>query len=93
MQIQWTRWGTGQFTLPFPTLEEAAKYRYSDNEEQIRRSNAGRYIIGSTETVAEKLRRLADAAQAEELMIMTMLPDAAARQQSYRLLAEAFYLA
>jgi luciferase family oxidoreductase group 1 len=93
MEIQWTRWGTGQFSLPFPTLEEAANYRFSSHEEQIRRSNAGRYIVGSAETVARKLRSLADAAGTKEIMLMTMVPDAAARQQSYRLLAEAFQLA
>jgi luciferase family oxidoreductase group 1 len=92
MEIQWTRWGTGQFTLPFPTLEEAANYRYSPYEEQIRKSNAGRYVIGSAETVAGKLRSMADSARVEEIMIMTMLPDAAARQRSYQLLAEAFQL-
>ncbi|WP_207952956.1 LLM class flavin-dependent oxidoreductase [Paenibacillus agricola] len=92
MEIQWTRWGTGQFALPFPTLEEAANYRYSPQEEQIRRSNAGRYVIGSAETVATKLRKIADSALAEEIMMMTMLPDPVARQRSYQLVAEAFQL-
>lgn len=49
-------------------------------------------IVGSTEHVAAKLRELARALDLDELVIVTWTYDAAPRQRSYELLAEAFEL-
>ena len=49
-----------------------------------------RHIVGSPETVGEKLNALIKATQADELMVLTMVHDHAARIHSYDLLAGLF---
>ncbi|MBP1994830.1 LLM class flavin-dependent oxidoreductase [Paenibacillus eucommiae] len=93
MLLQWTRWGQGQGQeqhKALPTIEEALAYRYTPEEEKIRRGSLTRHIIGSVERVTNELRTLAEEASADELMILTMTPDREARFRSYELLAEAF---
>lgn len=52
-----------------------------------------RYVVGAPEQVREELRRMAGALQIEEIMMIAVLHDYAARQRSYRLVAEAFEIA
>ncbi|AIF43025.1 LLM class flavin-dependent oxidoreductase [Virgibacillus sp. SK37] len=91
-ELQWARWGTGQFHFAPPTLEEAASHSYSDQEELVRQQNKGRFVIGGVTTVKEKLLKLKQDAQIDELMILNMIPDKEARHKSYALLADAFHL-
>ncbi|MUV36740.1 uncharacterized protein JNUCC1_00544 [Lentibacillus sp. JNUCC-1] len=91
-ELQWARWGTGQFKLPPPTLEEAAKHTYTPAEEKARQENSGRFIIGSTGKVKKALTELAAEAQADEVMVLNMITDQKARHHSYTLLADAFAL-
>jgi len=51
-----------------------------------------RYFIGSPQTLRASLAALADALQLEEVMIVTIVHDHAARLRSYELLAHAFAL-
>jgi luciferase family oxidoreductase group 1 len=51
-----------------------------------------RYVVGTPESAAADLRRLAAEWQVEELMIVAVLHDHGARMESYRLLAEALAL-
>jgi luciferase family oxidoreductase group 1 len=92
LELQWMRWNTGVFQLPPPTLEEASSYRYSPQEEAVRRSNKGRFIVGRTDQVAERLRRLAKDTLSDEVMILQMVPDMDARKHSMELLAVEFDL-
>lgn len=91
-ELQWVRWGTGEFHLAFPTLEEASSHVYTAQEEAIREENKGRFVIGSVENVEKKLRKLAKDAMVDEIMILNMLTEKATRHKSYELLAEAFNL-
>ena len=60
--------------------------------EAIRTTNpslllATRHLIGDAAFVADQVRTLAAGAQADEVMVLTMAPDAATRRRSYELLA------
>lgn len=91
-ELQMVRFGTGQFYLAPPSLEEAAAYRYSSAEEAVLADNRSRFVIGSVERVAERLRSLAREAMVDEIMILNMLTEKKSRHRSYELLAEAFEL-
>jgi luciferase family oxidoreductase group 1 len=79
--------------LPVPTLAEAEKRAYSDEELQYIRSQRPRAVIGSPQTCKEKLLELARQFSADELMVLTITGDYATRLESYELLAGAFGLA
>jgi luciferase family oxidoreductase group 1 len=51
-----------------------------------------RYLVGTPETVRRKLTAMAEALGIEEIMVVTITHDHAARVRSYELLAEAFDL-
>ena len=89
--LNWVRFSQG-LILPPPTIEEARNYKYSPSEEAIRQQTRSRAIIGSVETVMYRLERLIKDGQVDELMVLTMVPDQAARRHSYELLAKAFNL-
>lgn len=91
-ELQWVRWGTGQFQLAPPTLEEASAHVYTAQEKAVRRENEGRFVIGSVENVEKRLRQLAQDAKVDEIMILNMLTEKTTRHKSYELLAEAFDL-
>jgi luciferase family oxidoreductase group 1 len=83
--------GQGQH-LPYPPPEEALAYPYTPQERaQIERNKANR-ITGTPATVKARLETLADELGVDELVILTITYDFAARLHSYRLLAEAFGL-
>lgn len=91
-ELQWVRWGTGQFKLAPPTLEEAHSHVYTEQEKAVREENKGRFVIGSVENVEKKLRKLAEDAMVDEIMILNMLTDKTTRHKSFELLADAFNL-
>ncbi|GGB39390.1 N5,N10-methylene tetrahydromethanopterin reductase [Lentibacillus populi] len=91
-ELQWVRWGTGQFQYAPPTLDEAASHAYTPEEEMIRKQNKGRFVIGSVEAVKKELLHLQKEAQIDEIMILNMITDKEARHQSFTLLADAFQL-
>lgn len=91
-ELQWVRWGTGQFHLAPPTLEEASSHVYSPQEEAVRQENKGRFVIGSVENVESQLRKLAAEAMVDEIMILNMLTEKESRHKSFELLADAFDL-
>ena len=83
----------GEARLPLPSPAEARAYRYDADEELVRRHARGRLQVGSPETVVARLRALAAATQADELMVTSLVHDHAARVTSYRLLAGEWGLA
>jgi len=77
---------------PFPSVEEATEYPYSPGELAAIEENRGRRVVGTPEQVRQKLLTLVERFQLDELMIVTITHDPAARQHSYELLAEAWEL-
>ncbi|PCJ27095.1 MAG: LLM class flavin-dependent oxidoreductase [SAR86 cluster bacterium] len=73
---------------PFPSVKEAIEYPYSDGELQIIEENRDKRAVGTPEQVKEKLLMLAEKFQVDELMLVTITHDVAARRRSYELLAQ-----
>jgi luciferase family oxidoreductase group 1 len=77
---------------PVPSIEEAEAYPYS-REERLRIAfNRRRMVIGAPEQAKARLMELAEQYGVEELVVVTICYDFAARIRSYELLAEAFGL-
>ena len=92
VELYWARLHTGDIHSPFPTLEEASTHVYSANENMARVQNKDRFMIGSIQTVAQKLRHLAKETMVDEVMMMEFYSEKTASQKAYRLLAEEFDL-
>ena len=78
---------------PFPSVEEAEAYPYTERDVAIVEHARRRTIAGAPEQVRERLLRMAAEHGVDELVIVTIAHDFKARLRSYRLLAEAFSLA
>ena len=77
---------------PFPTIEEAEAYPWTP-QERYEAEQTRRVVAGTPETVRAQLEALVREYAVDELMVLTVVPDYAARQRSYELLAEAFAMA
>lgn len=77
---------------PLPSVAEAAAYPYTAAELERVCANRERLFAGTPETVRAELTRFAEQAEVEEVMVLTLVHDHAARLRSYALLAEAFGL-
>ena len=74
--------------VPVPSFEEALANDWSEQELRMRLGPVGTQMIyGSPAQVQTKLERVVERAQADELMVMTVIHDHEARLESYRLLA------
>ncbi|MFC5994044.1 LLM class flavin-dependent oxidoreductase [Pseudonocardia hispaniensis] len=78
---------------PVPSPEEAAAYPYTDEEWRFIHTRQADQIIGSPQTVREKVDELVRRTGVDELMITTQTHDGADRIRSYELVAEALDLA
>ncbi|HEU5317166.1 MAG TPA: LLM class flavin-dependent oxidoreductase [Chloroflexota bacterium] len=86
------RFERGQLA-PLPTVEEALSYPYTDAERARIAALMANVVVGGPETVHRRLSQMAAAHDVDELVIVTLVHDPAARQRSYALLAEVFGLA
>jgi luciferase family oxidoreductase group 1 len=71
-----------------PSLEEAATYDYTPDERKFIDSWTASHIVGSPETVRERLLELQQRTSANELMLTTNVHDHADRLHSYQLIAK-----
>jgi luciferase family oxidoreductase group 1 len=78
---------------PFPPPEEALAYPYTDIEMRVVEYHRRRQIVGTPDQVKAELESLAASYGVEEVVVLTITHDYAARKRSYALLAEAFGLA
>lgn len=72
-----------------PSPEEAAAYPYTEAERARIERMRGRMFIGTGESVAGRLTRLATELEVAEIAVLTTVHDPAARAHSYTLLARA----
>jgi alkanesulfonate monooxygenase SsuD/methylene tetrahydromethanopterin reductase-like flavin-dependent oxidoreductase (luciferase family) len=77
---------------PVPTLDEAERYAYTDADRRRIAHHRRRVVLGTPEVVRQKLLALQAAAEADELMVITVVGDYGLRLRSYELLAGAFDL-
>jgi len=85
------RFERGQLA-PLPTVEEALSYPYTDAERARLDAILANIVIGSPESVHRRLADMAAAHAVDELVVVTLVHDPAARRRSYELLAQAFQL-
>lgn len=90
--LQWIRWGTGQFSNPPPTSDEAASHKYTAEESLVREQNKRKFVIGDQDSVKQQLTKLAEETEVDEIMIVNMGINKQAQQKSLQLIAEAFEL-
>ena len=74
---------------PVPSPERALRHPFTDD--QLRRNAKMRqhHAIGRPDVVADRLQELADLYDTDELLLLTIAHDPAARRRSYELVAEA----
>ena len=88
MDLAWLRIRQGQF-LPLPTPEEALAYPYTESERRVVATYRQLAVIGEPAFVAEEVTRRARHCDASEVMLVSNVPDPAARLLGYELLAGA----
>ncbi len=91
VDLNYVRRSKGEY-LPLASPEEAAAYPYTPMDRERIKHNRARLFVGAPATVRTRLDPLIATAQADELMITTMIYDHAARRHSYELLAAAYGL-
>jgi luciferase family oxidoreductase group 1 len=77
---------------PYPSVEEAAAYPYTEQELAIIRHARQRTIAGAPEQVRDRLLGLGAEYGVDEFVIVAIAHDFKARLRSYQLLAEVFEL-
>ncbi len=82
----------GEYGPAFSTLEEAENYPYTDQDRERMKAMRARANNGTPGAIKAKLEKIAAEYDADELMIVTITHDHAARRRSYELLAQAFGL-
>jgi luciferase family oxidoreductase group 1 len=77
---------------PFPSVEEAQSYAYSEAE-RVRLEHArARSIVGDPAQVKRRLLEMAEGYDVDELLLVTITHDFAPRLRSYELIAQEFGL-
>jgi len=79
---------TGAGAIPYPSVEEALAYDWSDADRELVADRVDTQFTGSPQTVAERLRALQRATGADELLVTTIAHDHADRVHSFELLAK-----
>jgi luciferase family oxidoreductase group 1 len=101
-RLSWSRWGWRLMNAPgragftdgggIPSPEEALAFPYLKQDLPYLEHMRERSIYGSPSEVREQLLALAERYDVDELVVVTITYDFAARVRSYALLAEAFGL-
>ena len=77
---------------PIPNIAQGLAQEYGERERLVIDREKPRSVIGTPETVTERLVALQERFQADELIVLTVAGSYAARLRSYELLADAFQL-
>ncbi|MFC5002403.1 LLM class flavin-dependent oxidoreductase [Dactylosporangium cerinum] len=78
----------GSGAIPFPTPKEAAAHEWTAADRELVQDRIDTQLVGSPQTVADKLEQLRDATGAHELAVTTITHEHADRVRSYELLAQ-----
>jgi alkanesulfonate monooxygenase SsuD/methylene tetrahydromethanopterin reductase-like flavin-dependent oxidoreductase (luciferase family) len=92
VDLNYVRRSKGEY-LPLASPEDAATYPFTDADRRHISRNRARVFVGSPDTVRARLMQLAEASQANEVMITSAIYDHEARKHSYELMAQAFGIA
>jgi luciferase family oxidoreductase group 1 len=75
--------------IPFPDPDVAARHPFTDAERARWEKNRANVAIGAPEQVRDRLTEIAGRYNADEVIVLTICHDPAARRRSYELVAEA----
>ena len=78
---------------PFPSMEEAEAYEFTDADRVVIERMRARSLVGAPDAVAARARELAGRLGVGELVVLTICPGFEARLRSYELFADAVGLA
>lgn len=81
--LAWLRFGQGLRDLPLPSVEHALAYPYDADEQLFLAQARARQIAHGPERVAERLRELARATGADEIMVTAHIHDHEERKRAY----------
>lgn len=84
--LWWIKLTKGDFG-PFPSVEEAELYPYTEADRRTLERLRQRSIYGEPAAVSRQLAALRDEVGVQELVVLTITHDATARRRSYELLA------
>jgi luciferase family oxidoreductase group 1 len=87
MALSFAQRNTGRPPGPLPTLAQVRHHVWNDLERSYADGYLGSQVVGGPETVRARLEALLEETGADELMAIASVPDAAARERSYTLLA------
>jgi luciferase family oxidoreductase group 1 len=76
----------------YPTLEEARSYQFSATERAMLAQMPLNYLVGTAQEVREQIEDMLDASEADEVMLTSMLPEAADRMRIITSMAREFGL-
>lgn len=94
-RLSWSRWcwriaGPRGGIKGIPSVEEALAFDYTPAEREYIEFMRGNSIHGDPQTVKARITAMATEYEVDEVMVVTITHDFAARVRSYELLAEAF---
>ncbi|MBL1099245.1 MsnO8 family LLM class oxidoreductase [Streptomyces coffeae] len=75
----------GRSEAPFPSVEEAARHRFSTREQQALDAFGAQQAYGTPDVVSKQLQRIAAETQADELMLVTPVFGLEDRMRSFEL--------
>jgi luciferase family oxidoreductase group 1 len=78
--------------VPIPSIERARAQNYSPRDEAIMEGERPRAIIGTPNQVVERMHKVQEECQADEIVVLTVAASYAARMRSTELLAQSFGL-
>ncbi|MGC4746696.1 LLM class flavin-dependent oxidoreductase [Micromonospora sp. DT201] len=79
---------SGDGAIPFPSPEQAAALRWTDDDRDLVADRVDTQFVGSPGTVVDRLRTLQDVTTADELLVTTITHGHVDRVTSYELLAK-----
>jgi luciferase family oxidoreductase group 1 len=88
MALSFAQRRTGRAPDRLPTVDQVAAHDWTPDERDFADSYLAWQVVGGPDTVSARLQELLAETGADELMATATIPDAAARETSFRLLAE-----
>ena len=92
IELSWSRYYWRFRRGQVPSVETALAFEYSEPERDYVRYHRAQSAVGDPQQVRARLEAIAEQLTADEIVVLTITHDFAARLRSYRLVAEAFGL-
>lgn len=74
----------------FPSVKTAQNYQYTDKEKEIVERNRTRMVTGGVSEVTSQLETIVETMQADELLLIPLMPRLEARKEAVRILSNHF---